>query len=82
LVGVVASWCRGRAETKNKNKKLSSILPPSLPPSLQGYFEAIRQNPFQYHHNTDDLAEVFFNPDYQGYLTKQGQSYPCLALGW
>ena len=40
---------------------------------VQGYFEAIRQNPFQYHHNADELAEVFFNPDHQGYLTKQGK---------
>ena len=42
------------------------------PLSLQGYFDAIRQSPFQYHDNADELAEVFFNPDHQGYLTKEG----------
>lgn len=39
---------------------------------MQGYFDAIKHSPFQYHQNTDELAEVFFNPDHQGYLTKEG----------
>ena len=47
---------------------------------MQGYFDAIKQSPFQYHHNTDELAEVFFNPDHQGYLTKEGTFLLLLPL--
>lgn len=44
----------------------------------QSYFDAIKQSPFQYHENADELAEVFFNPDHQGYLTKEGTiEKPC-----
>lgn len=55
----------------------------SLPSELlQGYFDAIKLSPFQYHQNTDELAEVFFNPDYQGYLTKEGGKHKSWRKRW
>lgn len=49
---------------------------------LQGYFDAIKQSPFQFHQNTDELAEVFFNPDHQGYLTKEGGKHKSWRKRW
>ena len=38
----------------------------------QGYYDAIKAEPFQYHQGGDELTEVFFNPDHQGWLIKEG----------
>ncbi len=54
--------------------------------SIQGLYASIRSSPFIYHHGVDDLTEVFFNPDHEGYLVKEGtlitmamlQLYDCL----
>lgn len=40
--------------------------------TLQNLYESIRSTPFQYHHGVDELTEVFFNPDHEGYLVKEG----------
>ena len=49
---------------------------------LLGYFDAIRHSPFQYHQGTDELSEVFFNPDHQGYLTKEGGKHKSWRKRW
>lgn len=46
---------------------------PDLPrPFLQGHYESIKNEPFRYHEGGDELTEVFFNPDHQGWLIKEG----------
>ena len=49
---------------------------------LQGHYDAIRHSPFQYHEGTDELSEVFFNPDHQGYLTKEGGKHKSWRKRW
>lgn len=48
----------------------------------QGYYDAIRHSPFQYHEGADELSEVFFNPDHQGYLTKEGGKHKSWRKRW
>lgn len=48
----------------------------------QGYYDAIRHSPFQYHEGSDELSEVFFNPDHQGYLTKEGGKHKSWRKRW
>lgn len=49
---------------------------------VQGYYDAIRHSPFQYHEGSDELSEVFFNPDHQGYLTKEGGKHKSWRKRW
>ncbi len=54
-----------------KSSSADSLLATS---PTQGHYESIRSAPFQYHHGVDELTEVFFNPDHEGYLIKEGES--------
>lgn len=46
----------------------------------QGFYDAIKTEPFQYHEGGDELTEVFFNPDHQGWLIKEGTCRICQTL--
>ena len=39
---------------------------------VQAYYDAIKSEPFQYHQGTDEMSEMFFNPDHKGWLVKEG----------
>ena len=37
-------------------------------------YDCIKTDPFEIHDGADDLTQVFFNPDHEGYLIKEGMS--------
>uniref|UniRef100_A0A1X7V694 SEC7 domain-containing protein n=1 Tax=Amphimedon queenslandica TaxID=400682 RepID=A0A1X7V694_AMPQE len=39
---------------------------------LKNLYDCIKTDPFEIHDGADDLTQVFFNPDYEGYLIKEG----------
>ena len=43
-----------------------------LPVCVQVFYDAIKSEPFQYHHGADEMTEMFFNPDHKGWLVKEG----------
>ncbi|KAL5473939.1 hypothetical protein EMCRGX_G028508 [Ephydatia muelleri] len=64
----------------NRDIDAGKELPPEL---LTQYYEAIKAEPFHYHQGTtDDLTEVFFNPDYKGWLTKEGGKHKSWRKRW
>ena len=57
-----------------KNVRLNTYLFLSLSLS-QRLYDSIKTEPFQVHEGVDDLTQVFFNPDHEGYLVKEGMCY-------
>ena len=43
-------------------------------------YECIKSQPFQIHDGEDDLTQVFFNPDYEGYLIKEGNKLENMTM--
>lgn len=49
---------------------------------LRRLYESIKTEPFQVHEGADDLTHVFFNPDHEGYLIKEGGKHKSWCKRW